>query len=184
MSGRTIRLVIAAVLLVHGLGHGIAAGALVFMHGREEAIAGLRAAQSWLLPSLSPVAATTLATTISVLALVGFVAATMAFWGVLVPGGAWRRLAVVSAIVSTVGIVLFFGAWLPLPNTLAALGVNVAVLVALLGLHWPPRAMFGRYDWLGVGKGGRAGCRLTCLAENEGRAPSTRSVDRRRCLWP
>jgi hypothetical protein len=31
----------------------------------------------------------------------------------------------------------FIGTW-PTFNTLAALGVNVAVLVALLGLHWPP----------------------------------------------
>lgn len=49
----------------------------------------------------------------------------------------------VSAIVSMLGIMLFIGTW-PTFNTLAALGVNVAVLVALLGLHWPSETMFGR----------------------------------------
>jgi hypothetical protein len=60
-----------------------------------------------------------------------------------VPGEAWRPLAVVSAIVSMLGIMLFIGTW-PTFNTLAALGVNVAVLVAVLGLHWPSETMFGR----------------------------------------
>ena len=53
-----------------------------------------------------------------------------------------RPLAVVSALVSMVGIVLFFGTW-PMFNTLAALGVDVAVLVAILWLRWPSAAMQG-----------------------------------------
>jgi hypothetical protein len=48
-------------------------------------------------------------------------------------------LAIGSAIVSAAGIVLFFGNW-PLFNTLAALGVNVTVLVALVGMGWVPPA--------------------------------------------
>lgn len=35
------------------------------------------------------------------------------------------------------------GTW-PAFNTVAALGMNGAVLVAVLWLHWPPEAMFGR----------------------------------------
>jgi hypothetical protein len=42
-----------------------------------------------------------------------------------------------------VGIVLFIGTW-PAFNTVAALGMDVAVLVALLGMRWPPETMFGR----------------------------------------
>lgn len=75
--------------------------------------------------------------------LLGFVTAALSFWGVLVPGEALRPLAVASAIVSTVGIALFFGTW-PMFNTLAALGMNIAVLVALVWLQWPPQAMFGK----------------------------------------
>lgn len=78
-----------------------------------------------------------------VLSLIGFVAAALSFWGIFVPGEAWKQLAVASAIVSTLGIALFLGTWPPF-NTLAALGVNVAVLVTQLWLHWPPETMFGK----------------------------------------
>jgi hypothetical protein len=61
----------------------------------------------------------------------------MAFLGVLVPAAAWEALAVASAIVSIVGIVLFFGTW-PVFNMLAALVMNTAVLIALLWARWPP----------------------------------------------
>jgi hypothetical protein len=77
-----------------------------------------------------------------VASMVGFVIAAMSFWGVVIPGTVWRPLAVASAVVSTVGIVAYFGTW-PAFNTLAALGVNVAVLIALLWLQWPPQATFG-----------------------------------------
>jgi hypothetical protein len=39
--------------------------------------------------------------------------------------------------------VLFIGTW-PAFNTVAALGMDVAVLVALLGMRWPPETMLGR----------------------------------------
>ncbi len=61
----------------------------------------------------------------------------------MVPVGVWQPLAVASALVSGAGIVLFFGTW-PMFNTLAALGMNVAVLVAVLWLSWPSEAMLGR----------------------------------------
>jgi hypothetical protein len=145
MSKQAIKFVIAGVLLLHGLGHGIVLVAHIVMSGRPGPTeSGWRAAQSWLFASLAPPAATTLTGIFSVVSLIGFAAAAMAFWGILVPGAIWRQLAVVSAIVSTVGIVLFLGTWAPAFNTLAALGVNIAILVALLWLRWPPRAMFGK----------------------------------------
>ncbi len=58
------------------------------------------------------------------------------------PGDAWRMLATASAIVSLVGITLFFGTWPPF-NTIAALAVNIAVLIALVGMHWPPEVRLG-----------------------------------------
>jgi hypothetical protein len=144
MSDQIIKIVIAAVLLLHGLGHGGAIGALIWI-GRKPGTdtGGWQAARSWLFPSLSAPAATTVASTFWVLSLIGFVAAAMSFWGILAPGEAWRPLAVASAIVSILGIALFLGTW-PTFNTLAALGVNVAVLVTQLWLHWPPQAMFGK----------------------------------------
>lgn len=144
MSDQTIKLIAAGVLLLHGLGHGGALGALAWIRLRPGSSTGdWHAARSWLLPTLPADTATTLAGALWIVSLVGFVIAAMAFWGVLVPASVWRPLAVAAALVSATGIVLFFGTW-PTFNTLAALGVNIAVLVALLGLHWPPEAMFGR----------------------------------------
>jgi hypothetical protein len=144
MSDQIIKLVIAAALLLHGLGHGGAIGALIWIGRKPGAdTGGWLPARSWLFPSLPAPAATTVAGIFWILSLIGFVAAALSFWGILVPGEVWRQLAVASAIVSILGIVLFVRTW-PTFNTLTALGVNVAVLVTQLWLHWPPQAMFGK----------------------------------------
>ncbi|MCZ7571543.1 MAG: hypothetical protein M5U01_23595 [Ardenticatenaceae bacterium] len=142
MSDQLIKIVIAGALLLHGLGHGGALGALI-ARSRGMDTGGWRAARSWLFPPLAPRAATTVASIFWVVSLIGFVAAALSFWGILVPGEAWRQIAVASAIVSILGMALFFGTW-PAFNTLAALGVNVAVLVTQLWLYWPPQALFGK----------------------------------------
>jgi hypothetical protein len=142
MSDQVIRLVVGGALLLHGLGHGGALGALLWIRFRPGSNTGdWLAARSWLIPSLPADTATTLASMFWVVSLVGFVLAALSFLGILVPGDAWRPLAVGSAIVSFAGIVLFFGTW-PMFNTLVALGVNVAVLVAVVWLHWPPQTLF------------------------------------------
>ena len=82
-------------------------------------------------PRSPPDTATAVACTFWALALAGFVAAALALAGIAVPVDALRPLALVSAIVSLAGIGLFLGTW-PAFNTLAAIAVNVAVLVALL----------------------------------------------------
>ena len=143
MSDQTIKLIAAGALLVHGLGHGGALGALAWIRlSPGSNTSAWLAARSWLIPSLVGDAATALASAFWILSLVGFVITAMSFWGVVVPGEVWRPLAVASALVSVAGIVLFFGTW-PMFNTLAALGMNVAVLVAVLWLHWPTHALPG-----------------------------------------
>lgn len=70
-------------------------------------------------------------------ALLGFIVTAFSFWGVLLPSEWWRPVGVTSALVSLAGIALFAGTW-PVFNTIAAVAVNVAVLVAVLLLDWPP----------------------------------------------
>ncbi len=146
MSDQLLRTVLGGVLLLHGLGHGGAIGALAWIgHFGPDNTGDWHAARSWLLPDLAPSTATAIACGIWALALIGFVAAALAFWGVGIPiglpVGAWHALALGSAIVSAVGITLFIGNW-PAFNTLAALAVNVAVIVALW-MRWPPETLFG-----------------------------------------
>jgi hypothetical protein len=144
MSDQMIKLVAAGVLLLHGLGHGGALAALAWIQLRPGSDTGAWiAARSWLVPSLSPDTATKIASAFWIASMVGFVIAAMSLLGVVVPSNVWRPLAVASAVVSMVGIVLFFGTW-PMFNTLAALGVDVAVLVAVLWFDWPSKAMLPR----------------------------------------
>ena len=141
MSDQTVKLIAAGVLLLHGLGHGGAFGALAWIRFRPGTPTGYWVtARSWLAPSLPANTARTLASAFWIASLVGFVVAAMSFWSFLIPAGVWRPLAVASAIVSTAGITVFFGTW-PRFNTFAALAVNVAVLAAVLWLSWPSEAI-------------------------------------------
>jgi hypothetical protein len=144
MSNQTMRLLIAGALLLHGLGHGGAVGALIYIAKSPGSSAGdWKVARSWLFPSLNPSTALTIAIIFWILSMLGFVAAAMSFWGILVPGELWRQLALVSSVISGLGIVLFLGNW-PTFNTIAAQAMNVAVLVTQLFTHWPPQDMFGK----------------------------------------
>ncbi len=143
MSGQTTKLIIISVLFLHGIAHIGPIGTYLWIKLRpDDPTGGWIAARSWVLPSLTPALATALASLFWILAILGFVAAALSCWGVLVPGELWRQLALVSAVISTLGIVGFFGTW-PMVNTLAALTVNITVMVTQVWLHWPPQAMFG-----------------------------------------
>ena len=144
MSDETIKVIAAGALFVHGLGHGGALGALAWIRlSPGSNTSAWVAARSWHVSSLSGDTATAVASAFWIASLVGFVIAALSFWGVVVPSELWRPLAVASALVSAAGIVLFFGTW-PVFNTLAALGMNVAVLASVLWLRWPTEAMLGR----------------------------------------
>jgi hypothetical protein len=137
VSDQWVRIVWFGMLLLHGLGHGGAIGALAWIAARPGTSTGAwTAARSWLLPSLAPGTASLVATAFWGVSLAGFVTAAILFW---VGNAAWEPVAVVSAVVSATGIVLFFGTW-PMFNTLAALAVNVVVLVAALVVRWTPPA--------------------------------------------
>ena len=142
MSNSTIRIIIAGVLFLHGIAH-VGPLIVVLTHDRWKDTGAWKRARSWLAASLAPSLATALASTLYIFSLLGFVAAALSFWGVVIPGDAWRSLALIASIISTLGILLFLGTW-PIFNTLAALAVNVAVLITQLWTHWPPFAMFGK----------------------------------------
>lgn len=129
-----VELVIFAALLVHGIGHVGALGTLAVLAYRPGMGTGnWKAAKSWLFPSLPKSAATAVASVFWTVSLVGFVLVALSWWGILLPE-VWRPLALVSAVVSAVGIVLFLRTW-PVFNTVAALGMDVVAV--LLALAWP-----------------------------------------------
>ncbi len=142
MSTQTIEILITGVLLMHGLGHGGAIGALMYIDRGGKGGKWLPA-RSWLFPKLTPRSAKIIAITFWAFSLFGFIAAALSFWGILFPVDLWRPLALIFAFVSLIGIILFWGTW-PMFNTLAAQVVNLAIIISQLWLDWPPLTMFGK----------------------------------------
>ena len=128
MSTQILRILIAGAMFVHGVGHMLG----FWMPAR-----------SWLFPSWGELTLRVISSTFWILAAVGFLTALLGFLGVLVPSDLWRPLAVGTALVSLLGLVLFWNTW-PAFNTIGALGMNIVVLVTQLWLHWPPTSMFGK----------------------------------------
>ena len=128
MAPSTIRTLIAIALFVHGVGH---------------TLGFWKPTRSWLLPGMSEPSLRVISSIFWVLAAVGFIAACLGFLGILVPVTWWRPLAMAFAVVSLIGLIVFWNMW-PVFNTIGAFSMNIAVLVALLLLHWPPVSMFGR----------------------------------------
>jgi hypothetical protein len=128
MSTQILRILIAGALFVHGVGHTLG----FWMPAR-----------SWLFPNLGELTSRIISSIFWVLAAAGFLAALLGFLGVLVPSGLWRPLTVGTAVVSILGLALFWNTW-PTFNTIGALGMNIAVLITQLWLHWPPTSMFGK----------------------------------------
>jgi hypothetical protein len=144
VSSVDTRFIVGGLMLLHGLGHGGALGALIWLRVYPASTTGgWTAARSWLFPSLAASDATVMAAAFWIVALLGFVAAALSFWGVVLPEGVWREVAVGSALVSLAGMTLFLGNW-PVFNTLAALAVNAAVLVTQLITRWPSAELLGR----------------------------------------
>lgn len=76
------------------------------------------------------------------LGLLGFLAAGLAFFGIWLPHAWWGRMAVASAIVSTIFLLLFMVAPGQKPSFAAAvetraLIANAGILMATLWWHWP-----------------------------------------------
>ena len=140
MSGVTLRALIAFVLFIHGIGHVM--GVLPAL--KLGSVEGWNS-RSWLLtPILGETISRILSIILFLVALVGFVASALALLGWVVPHDWWRTLAVVSAVISIVTIVLFWNAFVSFfPNKVGALGVDIAVLVCLLVQNWPTEAMLG-----------------------------------------
>jgi len=131
-----LKVVIALVLLAHGIGHSM--GMLQVL--KVATVNPQWNGDSWV---LSGFAGTTMTHAVGVVlwtaAIVGFagVAAVVVGW---LPESLWQPLAIGSALVSIAGLIVFPIAF-PTFSTIGALAVNVALLVAVLWYHWVPSDM-------------------------------------------
>ncbi len=130
-----LRSAIAVVFIAHGLGHALGLLPLVGLR-----LSRTHATTSWLLTDrLGATATRGVGLTLWLVALIGFVAAGLGLFDWLVPRDFWEPLAIAAASVSLVAIASYWDG-LPffIPNKVGAIAVDLAVLVYLLWLHWPP----------------------------------------------
>jgi len=148
MSNTTLRIIIGAALSLHGLGHVMGAiPALRLFTVTESSPAMLKrwSSRSWLLTDpLGDSTARLICLVLFVAVLVCSIGAGLGLLGWLIPHGWWRTLAVVSAVLSLVAIALYWNAFIALfPHKVGAIGMDLAVLICLLGANWPSAAALG-----------------------------------------
>ena len=130
MSESTIRTIMGLVFVVHGIGHIMALLPALNISSKKS-----WHHRSWL---LSGILGDTVSRALVILlfgaAMIGFIAAGLGLLGWLVPHSAWQTLALYSAVISLVALVLFWNAFVALfPNKIGSIVVNAFTLWALLG---------------------------------------------------
>lgn len=121
-----LRIVLAVVVAAHGIGH------ILFLMPLVSSTTWGQSAQSWLLGDGG--LAKGLGALIWLVALVGFVAAA---FGIFRETDWWQMAAIMSAVVSTVGLILFWTRPTTSP-AVSALVFNLLILISLLVVRWPP----------------------------------------------
>jgi hypothetical protein len=134
MSGSFWRIVVALVILVHGIGH------VLFLAPCLGITQWGQSAHSWLLTrTLGDGATRVIGSLLWLAVIVGFLTAGI---GLLGQDAWWRTLAVASAGVSLLALVLFVSGSSTQPVLSAAL-MDIAILVALVWMHWPSADLVG-----------------------------------------
>ena len=139
MSDDALQIIIGVVLALHGLAHsmGILVGAKLLgnerWHSHSHLITGL----------IGDHTARSVAIAIWLVALLGFVGAGLGAMEILIPNEMWRPMAIFSALLSMVGLALFWGAFVHVVNKLIAIAINLAIIVLIIVLNWPSRNEYG-----------------------------------------
>jgi hypothetical protein len=130
-----LRIVLALVLFAHAVGHILGPLQLLGISNVKSAWQG----DTWLLSGLGPTLNQVLGVVLWSVAMAGFLAtaALVLNW---LPADWWAPLAIGSAVLSLVSVVLFPGA-LPTLSLVGAVAVDLIVLLAVVWLHWTPAAL-------------------------------------------
>lgn len=133
MTTKTIKLLVFLALLVHGIGHiqGVICGFGVKFTSSTSNI-------SWLLKGFGDNINRIICVILFFGASLFGIMAALAFKDVLFSNGAWQTLALISAIFSTVCLVLFPASLAIFFNKIGAIAVNLAIYYSILFKgQWP-----------------------------------------------
>ena len=139
MSVATVKVIVALVLVGHGLGHALGTLPVFGMKLSRE-----HSADSWLISKfLGEGPARGLCVIIHTLALLvfGVAGSSLAGWGFMWLD--WEAVALFGATVSLAALLLFWDAFpFFFPNKIGVIVVNLLALLGILVLRWPP-GLFG-----------------------------------------
>jgi hypothetical protein len=136
-----LKIALGVFIIAHGLVHAILAIAPNPADPNAKPGAFFTAAErSWLLPQFSLNAATIqwIGIILVGLSTMGFVLAGLGIFGVAGLSAIWRTVAIVSAIVSLLLLIIFWHPWLPV-----GVLIDLSLLIALLWAKWPPVDLIG-----------------------------------------
>ncbi|MBN1183655.1 MAG: hypothetical protein JXB49_15295 [Bacteroidales bacterium] len=132
MSTKTIRLIAFLALLVHGVGHfqGVAAGLGLKINNASPA-------QSWLFKNLSIQLNKSICLTLFLITGIIGVLTALGFKS-LVLADSWQILAVITAILSTICLIVFPNGFAMFFNKIGAISVNLIIYYSVaFGQNWP-----------------------------------------------
>ena len=134
-----LRIVIGVLFVVHGVIHAVLA-VIPNPNAAEPVAATFFSgwAHPWLLGRLPARTVQSIAIVLAVLAGVGFLAAGLAMFDVLLPHDWWRALAIASSVVSLLLCALFWNVYLIVGPVVA---IGIVVVVGLI--QWPTEAILG-----------------------------------------
>lgn len=135
MNQQTLRVIAGIVILAHGIGHCMPYFPALGINGDNENWNN----HSWLLSRiLGESVSKYIGLALWTAAMVGFILASLAVFNWLVPQAWFRDLAVWSSVLSLVTLFLYPTAFAAFFNKIGAVGVNLALLYALVWGSWPP----------------------------------------------
>jgi hypothetical protein len=136
-----MKIFLAVFLIAHGLVHaGLAVAPNPTDPDAKPGAFFTAVERSWLLPrlGLNPQTVKWIGIILVALSTLGFILTGLGIFGVAGLSAIWRTVAVVSAGVSLLLLVLFWHKWLPV-----GVLIDVGTLIALLWLKWPPIDLIG-----------------------------------------
>ena len=136
-----LKIVLAIFLIAHGLVHaGLAAAPNPSDPGAKPGAFFTTLERSRLLPKMGLNAATIkwVGIILVLMSTFGFVIAGLGMFGVIGLVTIWRIIAIISACISLLLLILFWHPWLPV-----GVLINIGILLALLWAKWPLVDMIG-----------------------------------------
>jgi hypothetical protein len=132
MTTKTIKLIAFIALLVHGIGHfqGVAASLGLKINNAVPA-------QSWLLKSIGTSINNTVCLILFLLTGIAGIITALSFKGIII-ADMWQSLAVVTAVLSTLALILFPNGFAMFFNKVGAIAVNLFIYYSIVfSQNWP-----------------------------------------------